>query len=398
MRHQRAALLAAVLSLIGLGVSAYLEYLHLGLLRGELLGGAACGVGDTLNCHAVTASRWSSLFGVPLALWGAMGYVLTFALALLARQGGEWPERALAALAALSIGFLALDAYLLFLMAFVIRVYCLYCMATYAVNLLLLITAWSALRCGPGELFRRGLAAFGALVPGEGRPAAWLFWGVVTMGAIGMGSVHGATTFVSRGTLKSLRPQMEEFIKRAERINIDIAGDPVKGAAAGRLQLIEFSDFLCPVCSRAAHINTIILASRRDDAQLAFKHFPLDSACNPAVDHNVHPGACRIAEAAECAHEQGKFWSFHDRVFESAPYRIQRLESDLESLGLDLNRFRECVASGEGRRAVERDIAEGARLRLSSTPTYFVNGIQIRGVITPSYFQEFASALLHEAP
>ena len=68
-----------MLSLIGIGVAGYLFFLHLGLLRGELLGGAVCGTG-AFNCHAVTAGPWGSFLGVPLSLWGILGYLTIFAL------------------------------------------------------------------------------------------------------------------------------------------------------------------------------------------------------------------------------------------------------------------------------------------------------------------------------
>ena len=67
MRMQRGAAWCLVLSLIGLGLAGYLTVLHLGLLRGELLGGAVCGASGALNCHVVTGGPWGKVLGMPPA-------------------------------------------------------------------------------------------------------------------------------------------------------------------------------------------------------------------------------------------------------------------------------------------------------------------------------------------
>ena len=82
----RALIVCLLFSLIGIGLSGYLSFLHLGVLRGELLGGAACSSSGLFNCHAVTAGAWGSLFGIPLSIWGITGYLSVLSIALLGRQ------------------------------------------------------------------------------------------------------------------------------------------------------------------------------------------------------------------------------------------------------------------------------------------------------------------------
>ena len=74
MLSTRGSSWCVLFGVVGLGLAGYLVYLHLGLLRGELLGGPACGSG-AFNCHAVTAGAWGTVLGVPLAFWGIIGYV-----------------------------------------------------------------------------------------------------------------------------------------------------------------------------------------------------------------------------------------------------------------------------------------------------------------------------------
>jgi protein-disulfide isomerase len=104
-----------------------------------------------------------------------------------------------------------------------------------------------------------------------------------------------------------------------------------------------------------------------------------------------------VAAAAECAHSQGRFWGFHDLIFERGGiYNIGHLERDAERLGLDMARFRACLQSGEGMEAVKRDIAEAVKIGVPSTPTYVINGVPMVGMLNPATFEEMA-AVLREA-
>jgi len=394
MRPLRGAWTCLLLSLIGIGLSSYLAYLHLGLLRGELLGGAVCGSG-AFNCHAVTAGAWGSFLGMPLALWGVLGYIVVLALSLLALQSPDWAARAMTALSLLAAGFVAIDALLLTVMAVVIRHYCLFCLLTYAVNIALLLVSARALGCPWPQAVRQAGSALGSLMPSPARPPVGLFWGLVIVGAFGTVAVHAAATFSSRGAMGTIRMQFRELIARQPGISLSVIGDPMIGRPDAKLQIIEFSDFLCPACHRAAKLNTILLANHRRDAAFVFKHFPLDTSCNSTVSRMVHPGACQIAAATECAHLQGKFWPFNDLIMAKGHlYKPADIDGDAARLGLDMPRFRACLSSGEGVEAVKRDIAEAAKAGVSSTPTYLVNGIPLPPVgLLPDMFEEFIAAM-----
>ena len=141
MKPTRGAWLCVILSLIGIGLAGYLTYLHLGLLRGELLGGPACSGSGAFNCHAVTSGTWGSFLGMPLSLWGILGYSTVLALALLAEQSSETAVQAMTLIFVLAAVFVGIDLALLSLMAFVIRFYCLFCLLTYLVNVSILIVS-----------------------------------------------------------------------------------------------------------------------------------------------------------------------------------------------------------------------------------------------------------------
>lgn len=396
MRPKFSAVLCILLSLAGIGLCAYLGFIHVALLRGEFLGGAACSTSGIFNCHAVTGGTYGSFLGVPVALWGLLGYLATFTLALIAWQFPEWTAKALSAIASLALLFLVLDAGLLAVMVTKIRYLCPLCLASYAVNLLLLLVA----RAGAAQPWRQLLQVLQHLLawrPQPRVPVTWILWGVVLTGAMGTSAVMASVKYMQQGAPGALRLQIHKFLKEQKRARVDVTGDPAILAPRQAVQVVEFSDFLCPSCQRASKFTPIILASHRDDVSFVFKHFPLDSSCNSTITRVVHPNACELAAATECAHEQGKFWPLHDLIFEHGSrggiYKPESLDRDAQGLGLDMAAFRSCRESGRGMEAVKRDVAEAARLNITSTPSFFVNGLPVVGVLSPPMFEEFFRTL-----
>lgn len=93
------------------------------------------------------------------------------------------------------------------------------------------------------------------------------------------------------------------------------------------------------------------------------------------------PQAVRAAEAAACADDQGAFWSYHDTLFlnQSAPdaFSDARLKAMAETLGLDTAAFNACLDSGEKRALVDQSLADGQALGVDSTPSVFVDGVEV---------------------
>lgn len=388
-------MIGVLLSLIGLGLCAYLAAIHIALLRGELIGGAACGAaGSAFNCHAVTASPWGSLFGIPLSVWGFIGYLATLALSFIAWQFSDWTARALALLSALALAFVAVDLALLLAMVLAIRYLCPLCLATYAVNILLLIVAKRAAQQRWGQILGGLDRALEAFLPKPRVPVVWVLWGVLLTGSAGALTTYFATRYAIQGSPGARRQQLMQFVKQQQRVSVDTAGDPTLGDPKAPVTLVEFSDLHCSSCQRASKFNPLILAGHRGQVRFVFKHYPLDQSCNSAIQRNVHPGACRLAAATECAHEQGKFWELHDRIFAKGPaYQPDQLKTDAAQIGLDLGRFKACLDGGRGMEAVKRDIEQAQKIGVTSTPTYVINGISTTGVIPPAMFDEFLHAL-----
>ena len=152
----------------------------------------------------------------------------------------------------------------------------------------------------------------------------------------------------------------------------DVA-DHVQGPP-GVAELVEYGDFQCPHCARAAGVIQQLLAERPDRLRFAFRHFPLT---------RLHPLARRAAEASEAAAARGAFWPMHDLLFARAPALA---EADLlayaKELGLDADRVAAELADGVHAERVQRDVGSAARSGVNGTPTFFVNGRRHNGAYT----------------
>jgi len=157
----------------------------------------------------------------------------------------------------------------------------------------------------------------------------------------------------------------------AARVDVAVAGAPVRGAPDARVTVVEFSDFECPFCKRANGTMASLLEKYSGKIKLVYRDFPLE---------NIHPLARRAAEAARCARDGGKFWEYHDVLFAQSPKLApEDLQRYAVQVGLNAKKFDACLASGAQSAGVQSDIDEGQRLGITATPVFFINGRSVRG-------------------
>jgi protein-disulfide isomerase len=120
-----------------------------------------------------------------------------------------------------------------------------------------------------------------------------------------------------------------------------------------------------------------------NDIRVIFRHYPLDSTCNPSVTVQVHPGSCAASIAAECAGSQGQFWEFADLLFaDQKEYTRTDLEQLAKKLNLDAGRFQSCLDDSKTKDLIRRDVEEAERIGVKATPTFVINGHFIEGLPT----------------
>jgi protein-disulfide isomerase len=155
------------------------------------------------------------------------------------------------------------------------------------------------------------------------------------------------------------------------RAEISVAGEPFKGSEKAPVTVVKFEDFQCPFCKQVQPTFNELLSRYNGKVRLVHKDLPLES---------IHPQARQAAEAARCAYEQGKFWEYHDKLYATSPKASgDDLKSYAKEVGLNVNSFDRCFASGKYKAVVQQDLNEGVQLGLTGTPTIFINGREISG-------------------
>jgi protein-disulfide isomerase len=162
------------------------------------------------------------------------------------------------------------------------------------------------------------------------------------------------------------------------RLAVKAANAPARGPAGAPVEVIEFSDFQCPFCLRAAPTVKQVLDTYGDRIHFVYRNYPLPN----------HPNARPAAEAAQCANEQGKFWPYHDRLFaEPGKLGDADLRGAAAALGLDSARFNACVDSRKYKDVVDADLRAGEEAGVSGTPAFFINGRPLSGAQPFSEFK-----------
>jgi len=153
--------------------------------------------------------------------------------------------------------------------------------------------------------------------------------------------------------------------------HVEVGDAPRLGSESAPVQIIEFADYECPYCQQVNKDLTKLREQFGNQVSVVYKDFPLP----------MHPLAARAAEAAHCAGAQGKFWEFHDSLFETKRLQVSDLREQAHKLKLDTARFDQCLDSGEQAASVKKDSKEGQRLGLQGTPSFFINGHFMSGAI-----------------
>jgi protein-disulfide isomerase/uncharacterized membrane protein len=157
---------------------------------------------------------------------------------------------------------------------------------------------------------------------------------------------------------------------------IDFENIPARGFASAPVTIVEYSDFLCPACREFGVWFSQYMAQLSGRVMVYFKNFPLDKSCNDRLGGSTHPGACNLALGGICAHKQGKFEAYHDRVFateliDPQPADVMRIGGEA---GLDTAALQSCLDDPKAKTDLATQIAEANRLGVHSTPTFYING------------------------
>jgi len=231
------------------------------------------------------------------------------------------------------------------------------------------------------------------------------------VGGYSLGTFDNSDSGISGEELKDIlaeiRPAAPQPVQQPGQpsapqiIKVSLDDDPFKGNENAPVTIVEFSDFQCPFCSRF-YEQTLpsIMENYVDTGKVKFvyRDLPLDS---------IHPNARPVHIAAECADEQGKFWDYHDILFDKQVEWQRLSSSDLQStltqyasdLGLESASFEACLESDVIADEVNKDTLDAARYGATGTPAFFIGNekdgfVKLSGAQPYSAFQAVIDAQL----
>jgi len=374
---------AVVSALIGILLSLYLLVQHTRLKAGIQGGPSLCSIGGVFNCEVIDSSPYSEVAGIPLAGIGAVFFA--FCLFVLLTSTGARRKAGLlsSVMLALLVVALGIDLILFGIQAFTIKNFCLFCLLTYVCNLFLFVGTVQAF--GPEGKFSLGKVKSTFRFSGEGTEFSVPSLVIVLVGVLCVTTMVALVpSFVRTDSPHNEKVQdaMVQFFenwKKQPNRNIEFKdGDGTMGNPGSRVRVTIFSDFECPHCRKAAFTLGSALHPIKDRVFLVFKHFPLDSTCNPLLQYQLHAHACELARLGYCAKKKGKFWEFHDKVFlnmdeEDIKKGTAHIKSQLKDVFSE-KEYDDCQKNPAAIKNTEQDIQLGRELGIQGTPSLFING------------------------
>jgi len=396
----KARAFAFVCAFAGLAAMLWAAYVHHRLLFDPRYA-SFCDINSTVSCSEVLLSRYSMAYRVPVAIFGAIWF--TGILVLLG--AGTWGRASLREnvpgyVFALSTAGLAVVLYLAYISFAVLKVYCPLCLTADAAVIGLFIVSGAATSFPMTTLPKRLLHDFKTSLVSP------LAIGVIVLFAVGAGSavaLFARETAIADGALANATSQLAAADRRSEferwyaaqpRVPLIV---PNEGA---KVLIVDFSDFQCPYCKQAyLSLKPIIdkyNAQQPNTVRLALKDFPLDSKCNASVQNGgPHPFACEAAVAVRLAKAKGREQALEDYLFANQEtFSSDNIRKWAREIGQVTDFDAKYAATIE---EVKGDIAFGHTLQVNATPTMFINGVKIAGVLAPQYLERAIDLELQRA-
>lgn len=378
----RFLLISIFSTLVAIGIHAYLTQQHYGLKFGAIEGQSLCNINKVLNCDAVSASSYSALFGIPMALWGVFTNVVLLYFLLVTRfnlvEDSDKTSRysllisSVTVVASLVMGTIALT---------LMHNICIFCIAAYILSFIGFFGTWMAaekasianLKSDIADIFTTERWVGGFLIS---IPVMSVLGNIMYLESHGFSEIEKITT--EKVAYWQVSPP--------QTFDLSTGLSFQSSTVEPKLTIVEFADFRCPHCKHAAP-TLHAFANSHPDVRLIFKPFPLDGTCNEAIQGGRGDGiSCGLAAAVMCAEKiSQKGWAAHDYFFEiqSEIIQAQNLDKNLESaskaLSLPLEELKTCIKSSDTLELVRKMAKEGENAKIQGTPTVFANNKLLSG-------------------
>nr|AXL05299.1 hypothetical protein A3J29_11825 [uncultured bacterium] len=383
----------AAFAALGLAASSASTWVHYRILNDPTYA-SFCDVNATFSCTEAYTSRFGAVAGVPIALVGLLFFAGVLGMILVAGKSPALRENVTGYIFALATLGLAAVLYLAYASYLILHVVCVLCVGTYVAIIGLFLLSGASTRFPMTSLPKRvmnDLRSPGALT------AAILFLAVsaaaivwfpeqrVTAAAGEPAAAQAPGQPASAAQIPAADPgqvqKLEQYLAAQPRIPVMVPSD---GAA---VVVVKFNDYQCPGCGQTYRDYKPVIAKWNKEApgKLKFitKDYPLERECNQFVAQDMHPGACEAAVAVRLAREKGKGEAMEDWLVANQPaLNAETVKKAAATVGGVTDFDKRYAAQLE---LVKADIAQGQQLKVTGTPTFFVNGMRMPGM-RPEYF------------
>lgn len=359
---------------LGLAASSTSAYVHYQLLTQPSYT-SFCDVNETVNCAQAYLSRYGSLFGVPVALSGMVFFAVMLVLAIVARGRTAEAESAPGYMFAASTVGLAFVLYLGWASYFVLKAFCLLCAITYVAVIGIFIISGGSTSYPMTTLPRRALRDARTLVTS---PLALLVLLLLIGGAASLVAFfpHEASQAPQQAAAAS-PPLTDEERKQVEQWwDVQVKEDlpiPTDGA---KVLFVRFSDYMCPACRQThEYYKPVIAKYQGQGLKAVLKHYPLEPECNPNVPTGNHFASCEAAAAVIMARRHGTADKLEEWIYtnQATLTRDSVRKAAQEVGGIPDFDARYDSAMQE----VKMDATLGGLVKITATPTFFINGRRI---------------------
>jgi len=397
---RRAALIALLCSLVGLGVSAAAAYTHSHLLSDPTYR-SFCDVSATVSCTQVYQSRFGTFRGIPVAIFGALFFVaatLLSAAGLTARP--QLRENVPGYLFVMSTLALAVVLYLGYASFVLLKTVCVLCLTTYAAVIGLFLVSGAATSFPMTTLPRRASrdARLFATSPLALTLAVLFFAGAATTLAFfpreasTEAAASGQAAAPAAQPTETQKSEFERWYASQPRVPLIV---PTDGA---KVLVVKFNDYQCPACGQSYTLYKPIFqkyeTAQPGAVKLVTKDYPLNRDCNDSIGQTIHPAACDAAVAVRLVapgkREAMEEWLYSHQPSMTSP-SVRQAAKDIGLVADFDTRYQPTLA------LVKSDVALGKQLQIRSTPPFSINGVKIEGGLPAQYFDQAIGIELQRA-
>ncbi len=388
-------LFISISTLLSIAFHIYLSMRAQVLLKGEEVHGfSICHVNSWLSCDNTLLSDYAHFIGLSLSDWGLATHLIIFCLLIILLLG--LVEHSVVVWATLCFfSILSAGASLVFagLSYFLLNIFCPICIILYFLSfitcgcIIWILSNRSWIEFSFLRLFRSVKSVFFLSIV-----LTWVFLAFLSHQMFIYLNQNNSTKYRASSFLLDWRSAPVEQTKQKPLLE--------KGSKDSQITITEFADFLCPHCKNSYYLLKVFHSSH-SDIRIRFFSFSLDRCQN---DSGI---SCFLTQAVWCAKNQDHGWSLHDLIFKNQEQFLKTntiektqflLKKIVSPLSLNWNNLEKCIQSPESRQIAKNQILAGEDMKITGTPSLFVNGKKTTSQYFIQTLQSIRKHILQKAP